>query len=67
MFELRGNVAETGPLSTVGDTVANTQKKTWEMMVNPDVDCYTNPTSPENTQKNAKKSPTENHKNTKTE
>jgi len=37
------------------------------MMVNPDVDCYTNPTSPENTQKNAKKSPTENHKNTKTE
>jgi len=28
MFELRGNVAETGPLSTVGDTVANTQKKT---------------------------------------
>jgi len=27
--------------ATVGDPLANSQKKNWEMMVNPDVDCYT--------------------------
>ena len=28
------NLAEKGPLATVGDPLANTQKRTWEMMVN---------------------------------
>jgi len=29
-----GNLAERGPLATVGGPLANTQKRTWEMMVN---------------------------------
>ena len=35
------NLAERAPLATVGDQLANTQKKTWEMVMNPDVDGYT--------------------------
>ena len=29
-----GNLAQTGPLATVGVSLANTQKRTWAMMVN---------------------------------
>ena len=36
-----GNSAERGPLASVGDLLVNTQKKSWEMIVNPDVDGYT--------------------------
>jgi len=36
-----GNVAERGTLASVGDLQVNTQKKTWEIMVNPVVDGYT--------------------------
>jgi len=40
-FDLERNSAERGPLASVEDLLVNTQKKTWEMMVNPDVDGYT--------------------------
>jgi len=50
-------VVETGPLATVR---ANAQKKSWEMMVNPDA-------KPETTPKIAKRQPTENQNDTKTE
>jgi len=37
------NFAEQGPLATVGEPLANTQKRSQEMIVNPDeVDAYTN-------------------------
>ena len=32
------SLAEGGPLTNVGDQLANTQRKTWEMIVNPDFD-----------------------------
>jgi len=35
------NLAERGRLATVGDPLANNQKKTWEMMVHPNVVGYT--------------------------
>ena len=35
------NLAERGVLFTVGDPQANTEKNTWEVIVNPDVDGYT--------------------------
>ena len=35
------NLAETRLLATVGNRLANTQKKTWEIMVNQDEDGYT--------------------------
>jgi len=35
------NLAERGPLAAVRGPPANTQKKTWEIMVDTDVDDYT--------------------------
>jgi len=35
------NLAETRLLTTLENLLANTKKKTWEMMVNQDVDGYT--------------------------
>ena len=53
---------EPGGVLAEGDTMANTQKKNWEMIVNPDVDGYT-----EILRKTQKIQPTEKQKNTKTE
>jgi len=41
MFEPGGSLAEKGPLATISNPLANTWKKT-EMMVNLNVDSYTN-------------------------
>ena len=62
------NLIERGPLATVGWPLTNTQKKAWEMILNPDVDGYIlKPYIIGNIPKNAKKQqPTENQKNTKT-
>ena len=40
-FKLGGNLAETGPLTTVRGALANTRKKSWEMVVNLDLGGYT--------------------------
>jgi len=46
-FELEGNLAERGQLASVGDLQVNTQKKTWQIMVNPGVDSYTKNQKPQ--------------------
>ena len=64
------NVAERGPLATVGGPLANTQKKNLEMMVNPGVGGYTKTLNHRKIlwKKHKKqKQPTENHKGAKTE
>ena len=48
------NLAEKGPLAAVGDPLANTQKRTWEMMVNRMWIAILKPEIIENTPKNAK-------------
>ena len=40
-FESGGNFAERGPLSNVRGPLADTQKRTSDLMLNPDVDGYT--------------------------
>jgi len=58
------NLAERGPLVTVGGPLAKTRKKTWKMMVNPDVDGYTKTLkSLESTPKNVKNQESTENKN----
>jgi len=65
-----GNLAESGSLAIVRGPPTKTQKKTSEMMVNPDVDGCTKTLNHGNIQyskKHKKQLPTQKQKNTKTE
>ena len=59
-----GNLAGRDPLATVGGPLANTQKRTWEVMVNRMWIAIPKPWITEITPKTQKQHPTENVKNT---
>ena len=63
-----GDLAERGPLAAVGGPLASTQKKTWEMVVDPDMEGNKKPEiNGKYNEERKKQQPTENQKNTKIE
>jgi len=63
------DLAEWGPLATLGSLLANTQNKIWKMMVNPGADGYTKTLNHRKVMRKMQKKqqPTENQKNSKIE